>query len=245
MSPFLALALHPPHRSSQRELLTTQTPPTSLPCFRTFQSYHCPWKEPTATLWPTRPSDSALQTPWPHFPSLPASHFPLQHASCFLSPGHAGPLLASLPLLTLCSQPFALETFVLILESSSGSKCKPHHPPPPPPPPHQYPMVPSSISTLPPIPSQGSQTSSGVDVQGKEGIVGRKTRGRGGPSASPCGADAETRAPSGGHSAAQHSWQSWLRNHPRPCPANCPGLRAPLRVFRRCERRPPRRCRSK
>lgn len=47
-------------------------------------------------------------------------------------------------------------------------------PPPPQQLPHQDPMVPSSISTLPPIPSQGSQTSSGVDVQGKEGIVGHK-----------------------------------------------------------------------
>lgn len=71
---------------------------------------------------------------------------------------------------------------MLILEISSGSKCKPPPAPAPPTTPsprshgsllHQH-TAPYSISTLPPIPSQGSQTSSGVDVQGKEGIVGRK-----------------------------------------------------------------------
>ena len=128
-SPFWALALHPPHPSVQRELLTMQTPnPNLTPLLQDLPKLARSPKEPPATqALRLRPADSRASSPTASHLSFPS----LAHQLWHTSPGCAGLPLAPLPPLTLCPQPSAPELLLLILESSSSSKYAPALPTPP------------------------------------------------------------------------------------------------------------------
>lgn len=207
-----------------------QTPnPNLAPLLQDLPKLPLSPKEPPVTPVAHRPSDSAAAS-GPRLPPLPASHFPLRHSS----PGRAGPPLAPLPPLAPCPPGLCTGPPVLTLESSSSRERAPLRPVPP------SPRPPSSPIHQPWTSRQGSQTSSGVGAGA--GIARRQPEAEEGKAASsPLSRWGSSGFPSGGHSAAQQSRAGWLRS----CPAHHPRAQAPPGVFQRCERRPPRRCKSK
>ena len=190
--------------ASRESFLRCRLPtPTSLLCFRTFRSY----PGPRRSLQQLRPSDSALQTPGPHLPLLPTSHFPLWHTSSGTPlqavPGrrwhlcpHLHCALSSLHRSCLCSS----------LKAAQAANMRQLSPPDPTPRPRGSP-APSARNFMTGLPDL---------LWG--GCKGRNSwttaRGKGGPLASSPLSRWKARAPSGGHSAAQQSRQGWLRSCP-------------------------------
>lgn len=156
----------------------------------------------------------ALQTPGPHLPLLPTSHFPLRHTSsgtplqavlgrCWHLCPHSHCALSPLHRSCLCSS----------LKAAQAANMRQLSPPHPSPRPRGSP-APSARDFM-----------TGLSDLLWGGCKGRNSwttaLGKGGPAASSPLSRWKARAPSGGHSTAQQSRQGWLRScpvhHPRAC----------------------------